>query len=197
MADAADDITRILRRESPSDTRSEELLGRVYDQLREMAQQRMRGERADHTLNATALVNEAYLRLSQDSAPAWQDRGHYFAAASEAMRRILIDYARSRGRQKRRAGRRHVPVDVADLVANGSGDDILDLEHAIDRLAAEDARAADVVRLRFYGGLEVDDVAETLAISPRTAAREWSFARARLFQLLSDGSPDEDSSLSD
>lgn len=185
MAVDQQQITRILRREGDTPD-SEALLQAVYDQLHAVAQQRMRAERKDHTLNATALVHEAFLRLSASSEQLWQSRAHYFAAAAEAMRRILIDHARRRGAQKRGHRQRLLPVDVADLAAEGCEEDVLDLEQALATLAAEDARAADVVRLRFYAGLEVDEVGETLGISARTAAREWSFARARLFQLLSE-----------
>ncbi|MEM7204884.1 MAG: ECF-type sigma factor [Planctomycetota bacterium] len=187
MSSAEEEITGILRAPLSGDaaTPHQALLDAVYSQLKRIAEQRMRGERDDHTLNATALVHEAFLRLSEGSEVQWDSRGHFFAAAAESMRRILIDHARQRGAVKRGGGkRRHVPIDVADLAEHGTGAEALELEDAIVALAAEDARAADVVRLRFYAGLNVDETAATLEISPRTVAREWSFARARLFQLL-------------
>ncbi|MGE3172114.1 MAG: ECF-type sigma factor [Planctomycetota bacterium] len=177
------EITRILRQETAGDGAAEALLAAVYDQLRVVARHRMAQERKEHTLDATALVHEVWMRL--DGGPQqWQNRAHFFAAAAEAMRRILIEHARARGSQKRGGGRRHVAADVADLAAHGEGHEILEFEDALLRLGAEDPRAADVVRLRFYGGLSFAEIAEALAVSERTALREWSFARARLSQLL-------------
>lgn len=160
-----------------------DLLAAVYEQLRALARRKLRSERRDHTLQATALVHEAYLRLEGDDAAGWDNAGHFYIAASEAMRRILIEHARARGRVKR--SRVLIAVaDVDDLIDSGSSEDILALEEAIERVAARDARAAQIVRLRFYAGLSIEETASALAISPRTVKRDWTFARAWLFKDL-------------
>lgn len=174
--------------EGPRPQRSEAFFEQVYEELRAIAHARLRGERQGHTLQSTELVHEAYLRLSRGDA-AWENRGHFFAAAAEAMRRILIERARARGRVKRGGdedGRppRKVPLDLpeaAELADHGDPEAILLLDQAIDRLARQDDRAAQVVKLRFYAGLSVDEVAEALATSKRTVLRDWEFARAWLY----------------
>jgi RNA polymerase sigma factor (TIGR02999 family) len=160
------------------------LLPRVYEELRSIAQARMAGERREHTLQATALVNEAYLRLVGDSGLSWSDRAQFYHAAAEAMRRILIEHARKRGREKRGGDRKRLPVSVLDLAAAGDSGGILAVEEAIRRLEAEDNEAGAVVRLRFFAGLSVEETARALDLSPRSVAREWAYARARLFQFL-------------
>ena len=160
------------------------LLDKVYDQLLALARQRMLNERADHTLGATALVHDAWLKLSDRNDLTDCGPSTFAAAAAVAMRRILVDHARARATDKRGGQERRLPVDVLDLVEGGDTTMILELDDAIQTLGEEDARAADVVRLRFYAGLEVAETAEALGISQRTAAREWAFARARLYQLL-------------
>ena len=188
MADS--DVTRILddlaagRRES-----AEALLPLVYQQLRAIAKQRMAGERHDHTLQATALVHEAYVKLVGDGGPInWSGRAAFFKAAAEAMRRILIDHARTRGRVKR-GGRdqadKRVPLSVLDLAAESDCVEILALDEAICRLDGVDPEVASVVRMRFFAGLTVDDTAAALNISPRQADRHWAYARAWLFKTLS------------
>lgn len=159
----------------------------VYDQLLAIARRRMSGERHEHTLQATALVHEAYLRLLGDDAAslAWAGRAHFFHAAAEAMRRILIEHARSRGRVKRGGGRKREPLDVIDLASEDNSDDILALDAAICRLEQQDEQAAKIVRLRFYAGLSVEEAAEALSISPRTVKRDWAVARAWLYEQLS------------
>jgi RNA polymerase sigma factor (TIGR02999 family) len=160
------------------------LLPLVYEQLRELARHRMAGERADHTLQATALVHEAYLRLVGNRDLPWSGRAHFFGAAVEAMRRILIDYARARGGPKRGEGRRLIPLGVLDLAAEGQSEEIVALDDAISRLERVSVSMAAVVRLRFYAGLSVEETAEALGVSKRTVEREWAGARAWLFREL-------------
>lgn len=168
---------------------SERLLPLVYEQLRKAAQIRLAGERVGHTLSATALVHEAYMKLVGPREVAWESRGHFYAAAAEAMRRILIDYARARGRKKR--GPTPVPLDgasallgVADLVSDAHSDQIVRLDEALRRLEVEDPDVAQVVRLRFYAGLSGEETASALGKSPATVDRDWSWARAWLFRQL-------------
>jgi RNA polymerase sigma factor (TIGR02999 family) len=160
----------------------------VYDQLRGAAQMQLAGERgggAGHTLSATALVHEAYLRLAGPREVPWAGRAHFYAAAAQAMRRILLDHARTRAR---RSGG-PVPLegigDVAAL-AGADSEQIVAVDGALTRLESEDPEAAAVVRLRFYAGLSVEQAAEALGLSPRTAARLWTYARAVLYRALSD-----------
>jgi len=144
----------------------------------------MRSERTDHTLQATALVHEAYMKLVGDRDVSWQNRAHFFAAAAEAMRRILIDHARKRKSEKRGGGMARVPITVVDLAAESDPDQILALEEALAQLEREDPRAAKIVNLRFYAGLSVEETVEATGLSKRTVMREWAFARARLVELL-------------
>lgn len=160
-----------------------ELLPLVYEQLRRTAEADLQRERPDHTLSATALVHEAYLRLVGPREVAWANRGHFYAAAAEAMRRILIDHARARGRR----GGRHVRLeecpDLASLAGAGA-EQILAVDEALGRLTEQDPEAAAMVRLRFYAGLSVDEAAAAMGLSPRTAARLWTYARAALYRDL-------------
>lgn len=179
-------VTRILGDLEGADRREvlDRLLPLVYDELRAMARARLRHERPGHTLHATGLVHEAYLRMLASDAPSWNDRGHFFRAAAEAMRRILIDYARKRGRIKRGGGR--IQVTLGDVrVGDGMPlEDVLALDEAIQRLEEMDPGMAEVVRLRFFGGLSVEETAHALGISPRTVKREWAVARAWLYAAL-------------
>ncbi len=167
---------------------SDAFFAQVYDELRAIAHSRMLRERQGQTLQSTELVHEAYLRLSHGD-PAWRNRGHFFAAAAEAMRRILIERARARGRVKRggdEAGRpaKKVPLDlpqVAELADDRDPEAVLVLDRAIERLARIDERAAQVVRLRFYAGLSVEEVAGVLDTSKSTVLRDWEFARVWLY----------------
>lgn len=184
------DLTRLLHAAAGGEPAARDrLLPLVYEELLGLARRRMSSERAGHTLQATALVHEAYLRLlgSSKPEPNWSDRGHFFRAAAEAMRCILIDYARQRQRQKRGGGRQRMPLDGLDLAADADSDEILALDAAICRMEQQDARAASIVRLRYYGGLSVEDTAAALDLSPRTVKREWAFARAWLYSQLCDG----------
>lgn len=162
------------------------LLPLVYDQLRRAAELRLASERDGHTLSATALVHEAYVRLAGPREIPWAGRGHFYAAAAEAMRRILIDHARARRARGGSAIRLEDIGDVATL-ALADSDRILAVETAFSRLESEDPEAAAVVRLRFFAGVTVDQAAATLGLSPRTAARLWTYARAVLYRELAEG----------
>ena len=169
-----------------------DLLPLVYRSLRELAERQMRQERAGHTLQATALVHEAYLRLVGDRDMGWDSRAHFYAAAAEAMRRILIEHARRVGAKKRggdgerRAGRANVDeiANVADLASDESISHALDIDAAIEALHEHDPRAASVAQLRFYTGLSIDETASALNISASTVDREWCYARAWLLRHL-------------
>jgi RNA polymerase sigma factor (TIGR02999 family) len=166
----------------------ERLLPLVYDELRRLAHAKMAGEPAGLTLQPTALVHEAYLRLLGEGDPHWKNRAHFFAAAAEAMRRILIERARRAGRIKHGGGRRRLSLDDADIADPERSVDILALDEVLTRLRGHDPRLERVVLLRFYAGLSVEHIAEMSGTSPRTVKRDWEFARAWLFDQLS--SPD-------
>lgn len=179
------DVTQILRSIDSSDPKAAaELLPLVYQELRKLAQRRMAAESPDHTLQPTALVHEAYLRLVGKNDPGWQNRGHFFAAAAEAMRRILIENARSKGRLKRGSERVRLELlDQADSLAEDP-DLILSLDELLLRLAAEDADAARVAHLHLFGGLSVEEVGDALQLSRPVAYRNWKYARAWLREAL-------------
>jgi RNA polymerase sigma factor (TIGR02999 family) len=168
------------------DQQPSELLAAVYDQLRAIAQERMNGENPGHTLQATALVHEAFVRIGQGRRQAFQSRAHFFATAAEAMRRILIDHARAKGTAKRRAPKNE-PLSVADLAEHPDPDQILALDSALQRLQGAEPEVAAVVRLRFFAGLSGDETAEALAISPRQVDRHWAYARAWLAREMGAG----------
>lgn len=170
--------------ETPNPATPAELFERVYAQLKAVASEQMKQERAGHTLQATALVNEAYLRLSGPGAPPMSSRAAFFHAAAEAMRRILIEHARSRGAAKRGGGARRLPADVLDLAAEQDPEQIVSFDAAISRLEKQEPVAAAVVRLRFFAGLDLEATASALGVSTRTVNREWAFARAWLFREL-------------
>ena len=179
------DVTRLLERASGGDPRAgRELLPLVYEQLRACAQKQMAGERSDHTLQATALVHEAYLRLVGTRQTTWDSRAHFYVAAAEAMRRILIEHARRRGRIKRGGDRKRVLSSVEDLALEADFEEIVAVDGAIRRLEDRDARMAKIVQLRFYAGLSVEETAKALGVSDRTVRREWSLARAWLHREL-------------
>ena len=179
------DVTGILVAIERGNARAtDELLPLVYDQLRRIAQQKMMEERPGHTLQATALVHEAYLKLVGSEDIKWTSRAHFFAAAGEAMRRILVDHARERGRIKRGGDRDRMPLNVAELAAEQNSSQILALDEAIRRLEREDARVFRVVMLRFFAGLSVEETAKAMNVSERTVKREWAFARAWLCNAL-------------
>ncbi len=165
---------------------ADRLLPLVYEQLRKAAQLHLASERPGHSLSATALVHEAYLRLIGPREVAWAGRGHFYAAAAQAIRRILLDHARTRAR---RGGGARALTEIGDIAAllDADSEQIVAVDAAVERLEAEDAEAAAVVRLRFYAGLSVEQTAEALGISARTAARVWNYARAVLYRGLWDG----------
>ncbi|MFL6527744.1 MAG: sigma-70 family RNA polymerase sigma factor [Chthoniobacterales bacterium] len=156
----------------------------VYEELRQLAHRYMRGERPDHTLQTTALVNEAYLRLADRTDPHWRDRNHFFAAAARMMRHILVDYARSRQRSKRGGGAVKVTLNDESIVTEVQAEQLVDLNEALERLAELDRRASQVVELKYFGGMNYDEVAEVLAISAITVRRDWEFAKAWLHKEL-------------
>src|SRR4051812_20074485 len=165
---------------------AEALLPLVYEELRTLAAQRLAQEKPGQTLQATALVHEAYLRLiGDDGRSGWNGRGHFFAAAAEAMRRILVESARRKGRVRHGGGRRQVSLDRLDLAADEASQAILDLDEALGKLAAEEPSVAELVKLRYFAGLTAAQAAEALGISIRTANRDWAYAKAWLFQRLS------------
>jgi RNA polymerase sigma factor (TIGR02999 family) len=180
------DVTRILSAIEAGDPKAAtELLPLVYEELRKLAAARLAGERAGHTLDATALVHEAYLRLVSGVKPHdWHGRGHFFAAAAEAMRRILVESARRRAAEKRGGRLVRVPLVDADAGYAPADDELLAIDEALDRLAAEDPAAARFVQLRYFAGLTADDAADVLGLSRSSAYEHWAYARARLRCLL-------------
>jgi RNA polymerase sigma factor (TIGR02999 family) len=180
------DVTQILSKIEYGDpSAAEQLLPLIYDELRALAAVRMANESPDHTLQPTALVHEAYIRLVDvDVVQQWDSRRHFFAAAAEAMRRILVENARSKKRQCDRGNRRRVELCDFDLVGSPLGEEILDLDDALSQLAVRDPRAAETAKLRFFAGLNLEETASTLDISLRTAKRDWAYARAWLGRAL-------------
>jgi RNA polymerase sigma factor (TIGR02999 family) len=160
------------------------LMPLVYGELRKVAARHLRGQRVGHTLQTTALVNEAYLRLIDASQVQWQDRAHFFAVAAHFMRRILVDFARSRNYQKRGGGAQQVSLADALAIAPERGADLLALDEALTRLQALNERQAQVVELRYFGGLSEEETAEALKVSVRTVRRDWNFARVWLHREL-------------
>jgi RNA polymerase sigma-70 factor, ECF subfamily len=178
-------VTELLLRWSQGDDAAlAELTPLVYEELRRLAHRQMAAERTDHTLQTTALVNEAYLRLADQTNPRWQNRAHFFAVAARAMRRILVSYARSQRSQKRGAGAIKIELDEAALVSPEESKEIVDLHEALEQLSTLDSRKAQVVELKYFGGLNYDEMAEVLKISPVTVRRDWKFARAWLYKEL-------------
>jgi RNA polymerase sigma factor (TIGR02999 family) len=186
ILDRMTEVTRILEAIAQGDPRAAgELLPLVYDELRRLAAQRLAQEKPGQTLQATALVHEAYLRLvGGNLEQPWNSRGHFFAAAAEAMRRILVETARRKRRVRHGGGRQRLDLDQLELSADEVSDDLLALDEALEKLAAEEAEAAQVVQLRYFAGLSIEQTAAALGISVRTANRHWAFARAWLFQQL-------------
>ena len=163
----------------------EKLVPLVYNELRHLAQRRMRLERPDHTLQTTALINEAYLRLVDVHNVHWQNRAHFFALCARLMRRILVDYARTRHYAKRGGGAQAISLDQSLPVAAGRSPDLVAVDEALHALAGVDARKAQVVELRFFGGLTVEETAEVLKVSPETVRRDWRLAKVWLLRELS------------
>ncbi len=159
----------------------------VYEELRRLAHSYMSGERPDHTLQATALVNEAYLRLAERTRPHWQDRAHFFAGAARMMRHILVDHARRRQRVKRGSGVVDLELTEAAALVQEQAVHLVDLNDALERLAHLDRRASQVVELKYFGGMSYDEIAEVLSISGITVRRDWEFAKAWLRKELTAG----------
>lgn len=181
------DVTRILELAQTGDpAATDQLLPLVYDELRKLAAHKMAKELPGQTLQPTALVHEAWLRLSQQTDARWQNRGHFFAMAAEVMRRILVDRARRRQARKHGGNLERVDLDAIELPASGDDAVVLQVHEALEKLAAEDAEKAEVVKLRFFVGLENAEIAALLGVSEKTVQRHWSFAKAWLFRAMQD-----------
>ena len=184
------DVTAILTAIEQGDARAaDELLPLVYQELRRLAAHKMAHEPAGHTLQATALVHEAWLKLVDSPAQSWQNRAHFFGAAAEAMRRILIDRARRKQRQRRGSGAEHVDVDEIDIACPAPDDQLLALNDALDRFTALEPQQAELVKLRYFIGLRIGEAAEVLGVSEATAKRWWTYAKAWLFTEISAPAP--------
>jgi RNA polymerase sigma-70 factor (ECF subfamily) len=193
MARAAGDVTKFLvDLQNAAPDASSQLIPLVYDELHRLARHQMRNERSDHTLQATALVHEAYLRLVNQSDRTWQNRAHFIGVAAQVMRRILVDYARARRATKREGMLQRVPLEEPLLFTEQQSEELLALNDALERLAQIDARQSRVVELRFFGGLTVDETAESLGMSSKTVKRDWSVARAWLHREVSKSVGHED-----
>ena len=178
-------VTQLLQQWSQGDDAAVvELTPLVYEELRRLAHHYMEGQRPNHTLQTTALVNEAYLRLADQTNPKWQNRAHFFAVAARAMRQILVSYARSNRAQKRGGGAASIGLDDAAILSPEQSKEIVDLHEALERLATLDARKAQVVELKFFGGLNYDEIAEVLKIARMTVRRDWEFAKLWLYTEL-------------
>ena len=178
-------VTELLGKWSHGDEAAlAELTPLVYEELRRLAHREMGRERPAHTLQTTALANEAYLRLADQTNPRWQNRAHFFAVAARALRRILVSYARSQRAQKRGGGAIKVDLDEAALVSPEESKEIIDLHEALERLATLDSRKAEVVELKYFGGLNYDEMAKVLKVSPVTVRRDWRVAKAWLYAEL-------------
>jgi RNA polymerase sigma factor (TIGR02999 family) len=161
-----------------------ELTPLIYEELRRIAHRHMGGQRPDHTLQTTALVNEAYLRLADQTKPNWQSRAHFFSVAARAMRQILVSYARSNRAQKRGGGALKIELDESAILSPEQSKEIVDLHEALERLGTLDSRKAQVVELKFFGGLNYDEIAEVLKIARMTVRRDWEFAKLWLYTEL-------------
>ncbi len=180
-------VTQLLAEWSDGDDGAlAELTPLVYEELRRLAHHFMEGQRPDHTLQTTALVDEAYLRLADQTNPSWQSRAHFFAIAARAMRQILVNYAKSSRAQKRGGGALRVELEEAAIVSPEQSKEIVDLHEALERLAALDSRKARVVELKYFGGLNHDEIAEVMKVSTVTVRRDWVFAKAWLYDELHD-----------
>jgi RNA polymerase sigma factor (TIGR02999 family) len=186
------DVTRILNAIERGDAKAaDELLPLVYGELRLLAAQKLSQEKPGQTLQATALVHEAYIRLVEEENQAWNSRGHFFKAAAEAMRRILVENARSKGRLKRGGGLQRIELREADLGTENSSDDLLTVNEALDKLSVEEPFVADLVKLRYFAGLTIDQVAEIQGISRRSVVDHWAYARSWLTrEIAKDGKAD-------
>jgi len=188
MVVSSHEVTRLLKAWTTGDEQAlEKLTPLVYEQLRRVAQHHMAGQRPGHILQTTALVNEVYLQLLDCGQMNWQDRAHFFAMSAQLMRRILIDFARSKGSQKRGGDALHVSLDEAPPVGKEPDPNLLALDDALKALATVDERKSKVVELRFFGGLSVEETAAVLKVSPETVMRDWRLAKLWLLRELSEG----------
>jgi RNA polymerase sigma factor (TIGR02999 family) len=178
-------VTQLLQQWSQGDDDAVvELTPLVYEELRRLAHHYMEGQHPNHTLQTTALVNEAYLRLADQTSPRWQNRAHFFAVAAKAMRQILVSYARTQQAQKRGGGAFKVDLDEAALVSPEESKEIVELHEALEQLSALDSRKAQIVELKYFGGLNYDEIAEVLKMSRITVRRDWEFAKVWLYTEL-------------
>jgi len=186
------DVTVLLRAWNEGDPSApEKLAPLIYAELRRLARRSLRREYEQHTLETGALINEAYLRLADWKNARWENRAHFYGVASQIMRRVLVDYARSRGYQKRGGGERPMSIDDIAVASPSRPQDLIALDEALDRLSQLDDRKGKVVELRFFGGLSVEETAAVLNISPFTVIRDWNFAKAWLHRELKTQSTDE------
>ncbi|MGC2616726.1 MAG: sigma-70 family RNA polymerase sigma factor [Terracidiphilus sp.] len=186
MAATSHEVTQLLKAWTSGDDQAlEKLTPLVYEQLRRVARHYMAGQQPGHILQTTALVNEVYLQLVDCGQVNWQDRAHFFAVSAQLMRRLLIDFARARGSQKRGGGAPHISLDEAPSVCADSDPDLVALDDALKALSLVDERKSKVVELRFFGGLSVDETAEVLKVSVDTVARDWKLAKIWLLRELS------------
>jgi RNA polymerase sigma-70 factor, ECF subfamily len=182
---ASENVTLLLQNlNRGSATAEEKLISAVYNELRRLAAHYMRRERPDHTLQATALVHEAFMKLTEQKNVDWQGKAHFFGVAANVMRRILIDYARARLRTKRGSGGQKLSLDEGLLLTESRSAELLAVNDAMDRLEKLDPRQARIVELRFFGGLSVEETAEVVGVSPKTVKRDWSLAKAWLYEDL-------------
>lgn len=185
QSDGSGDVTGLLLAWNSGDADAlDKLTPLVYDHLRRLARRYLTGERPGHTLQATALVNEAYLRLVDANRVQWQNRAHFFAVSSTLMRRILVDFARAHGNEKRGGGRHRTELEEGLLVSSNADPDLVALDDALKTLAVMDPRKASVVEMKFFGGLRDHEIAEVLGLSPDTVQRDWRAAKAWLYAEL-------------
>src|SRR5215831_8601011 len=190
------EVTQLLGDWSRGDEAAlEKLVPLVQPELHRLAHHYMSRERAGHTLQTTAILNEAYLRLVENTQPPWQNRTHFVAAAAQLMRRIMVDHARKRHSLKRGSNAVRVTLDEAALVTETRSEELLALDEALEQLAAQDPRKSQIVELRYFGGLTVEETAAFLKLSPRTVKREWRMAKVWLYRALSGEKPDETSAV--
>ena len=192
MDAARADVTQLLQQWSNGQEQAlDRLLPQIHDELRKLAAGYLRKERPDHTLQPTALVNEAFLKLVDQRAVKWQNRAHFFGIAAQAMRRILVDHARANAASKRGGALRKVPLDDAAVIDRVGDVDLLALDEALTRLAAMDPQQSRIVELRFFGGLSIEETAEVLRVSPGTVMRDWTMAKAWLRREIGKEGQDE------
>ena len=185
---APEEVSQLLREWSNGDQAAlDKVMPVVYQELRRLAHHYMRKERADHTLQTTALVNEAYMRLAHYKKMRWQSRAHFFAVAAQVMRRILVEQARSKKFAKRGGGAQKVSLDETAIVTAGRSAEVIAVDEALTELESWDPRKGRIVELRFFGGLSIEETAEVLKVSPTTVQREWRAAKAWLYRAISEG----------